>query len=393
MADALALRGARVLRPTGWEEDCDVQVADGRIAAVGPGVATGDDTAVDVRGHMVVPGFFDLHVHGAGGAMFEDGSADAVERISSALARNGTTALLATLAALPPDQLRTAVTTIARAAPRCSGARVAGVHLEGPFLNPACAGAQRAAWMRAPSVEEFDALQAGSGGLIRLVTVAPELPGAPAFIRALRARGVVIALGHSQASEDEVLAAVAAGATHVTHLFNAAAPLHHRAPGLVGTALTDDRLSVELICDGVHVHRRAVDIALRCKPPDKVILVSDGVAAVGMPPGDVELFGGPCVAGDAVRVRATGQLAGSNATLDRTLRLLHEWFPDRPLERWIDWATVAPRRLLGLAGPGIAPGAPADMVVLTQELAVITTICAGRLLEGGAPSPPGQAGR
>ena len=144
-----------------------------------------------------------------------------------------------------------------------------------------------------------------------------------------------MALGHSEASEDEVLAAVAAGATHVTHLFNAAAPLHHRAPGLVGTALTDDRLSVELIADGVHLHRRAIDIALRCKPPDSVVLVSDGVAAVGMPDGELELFGVPCVASDAVRVRASGQLAGSRLTLDRAVRNLRDWFPAAPLERWL----------------------------------------------------------
>jgi len=378
VADGLVLRGGRVRGPSGWLADCDVQIENGRIVAVAPALAAPGGAASDARGRLLVPGFFDIHVHGGGGAMFEEGRADAVEQISATLARYGTTAILATVAALPPDRLRAAVAAIAQAAPRCRGARIAGIHLEGPFLNPSRAGAQRPTWMRAPSLDEFEALQTACGGLIRLLTLAPELPGAIDLIAALRSRGVVVALGHSQASEEQVLRAVAAGATHVTHLFNATIPLHHRAPGLPGAALTDDRLSVELICDGQHVHQRMVDVALRCKPPDKVVLVSDGVAAVGMPPGDLELFGVPCVAGEAVRVRATGQLAGSNATLDRALRLLHEWFPDAPLERWIDWATVAPARLLGVPVPSVAPGAAADLVVLDAKLNVTITICAGR---------------
>jgi N-acetylglucosamine-6-phosphate deacetylase len=270
-----------------------------------------------------------------------------VERISDVLARYGTTAIAATLAALPPDRLRTAVEAIARAAPRCRGARIVGIHLEGPFLNPRHAGAQQGAWMRPPSVDEVDALQSLAGGMIRLVTIAPELPGAAEFVAAMQARGIAVALGHSAASEVDVLRSVAAGATHVTHVFNATAPLHHRAPGLVGTALTDDRLSVDLICDGEHLHRRAVDLAVRCKPSDKLILISDGVAAIGVPAGPLELFGLPCVAGDAVRVQATGQLAGSNLTLDRALRIMREWFPAIPLERLLSWVTATPATLLG----------------------------------------------
>src|SRR5262249_6685715 len=162
-------------------------------------------------------------------------------------------ALVATLAALPPDRLRAAVAAIARAAPRCTGARIVGIHLEGPFINPRRAGAQEAAAMRLPSVDELDALRTVSGGLIRLITVAPELRGATEFIAAAHARGLIVALGHSEATAEECAAAIAAGASHVTHLFNAMPPLHHRAPGVVGTALTDDRLSVELICDGHHV--------------------------------------------------------------------------------------------------------------------------------------------
>ena len=378
------MRGGNVRTPTGWIADCDVEISDGQIVAVRPHLAASQADTVDVHGHSVVSGFFDIHLHGAGGAMFEDGQADGVVHISDVLAQFGTTAVLATLAALPPERLRAAATAIAEAAPDCAGARIAGIHLEGPFINPQRAGAQSAAWMRPPSVDEFEALQECSGGMIRLITVAPELPGAIDFIAAARARGVVVALGHSQASEGQVLSAIAAGATHVTHLFNATAPLHHRAPGLLGTALTDDRLFIELICDGEHVHPRAIDIALRCKPPDKIVLVSDGVAAVGMPAGDLELFGVPCISRESVRVRASGQLAGSNATLERAVRLLRAWFPAAPLDRFLDWATVTPARLLGLVSAGLVPGARADLVVLDADLRVSASVCGGRLIRAHA---------
>jgi N-acetylglucosamine-6-phosphate deacetylase len=236
--------------------------------------------------------------------------------------------------------------------------------------------------MRAPSLDEVEALQRASGGMIRLITLAPELPGALALIAALREQGIAVAIGHSEASEEQMLAAVAAGATHVTHLFNAAAPLHHRAPGLVGTALTDDRLSVELIADGVHLHRRALDVALRCKPPGCLVLVSDGVAAVGLPDGELELFGVPCVANDAVRVRATGRLAGSRLTLDRAVRNLRDWFPAAPLERWLGAASAAPAAVVGLNDRlgAVATGYEADLVVLSAQLEVTASVVRGDIV-------------
>jgi N-acetylglucosamine-6-phosphate deacetylase len=384
VAHGLVLRGGTVLTPSGWLPDCDVAIAGGRIAAVGGAAHAGAAQAIDVRNRLLVPGFIDVHIHGAFGGMFEEGRAEVAEQVSSILPRFGVTGIAATIAALPPAHLRAAVEAIASAAPRCSGARLLGIHLEGPFLNPCRAGAQRAAWMRAPAIAELEELQARSGGIVRLLTLAPELPGALAVITSARRAGVAVALGHSEASEDAVLAAIDAGAAHVTHLFNAAAPLHHRAPGLIGTALTDDRLSVELIADGVHVHRRAIDLALRCKPPDKVVLVSDGVAAVGMPDGDVELFGVPCIAGDAVRVRDGGQLAGSRLTLDAALRNLRAWFPALPIERFVNAASAVPAALLGWGDRigSIAPGYEADMVALTPALDVTLTIAAGHVVYG-----------
>ena len=381
MTDSLVLRGGTVLTAAGWADECDVHVAGGRIAAVGRGGSAGAAAVVDARGLRVVPGWIDVHVHGAGGAMFEDGREDGIECISRTLAASGTTALVATLAALPPDRLRAAVAAIARAAPRCTGARIVGIHLEGPFINPRRAGAQDAASMRLPSVDELDALRTASGGMIRVITVAPELRGATEFIAAARARGLIVALGHSEANEEECAAAIAAGASHVTHLYNAMPPLHHRAPGVVGTALTDDRLSVELICDGHHVLRVAIDIAMRCKPAGKVVLVSDGVAALGMPDSELDLFGTACVVGDAVRVKSSGALAGGRVGIDQGLRNLRQWFPALPLERVLACATAAPAALLGLrdCGAVVQPGHAADLALLNERLGVAVTVCRGRI--------------
>jgi N-acetylglucosamine-6-phosphate deacetylase len=362
----LLLRGGDVLTAAGWRAGCDLRIASGII--VGLGAAAGGDAArvIDARGWMVSAGFVDLHVHGAGGAMFEDGDAAGVRRIRSTLAAHGTTAILATLAALPPAALRRAVATIATAMREDVGAALLGIHLEGPFLNPRRAGAQRPDWMRPPSIAELDALQDAAGGHIRLLTIAPELPEALPLIRHARASGIAVALGHSEADAAQVEAAIDAGATHVTHCFNAMAPLHHRAVGLLGVALTDDRLRIELIGDGAHVDRRAMALAIRSKRRGDWMLASDGVAAVGEPPGPMRLFGSECVVDTAVRRASDGRLAGSSLTLAQAVRNLRAWFPDLAAESILDAASAVPAAAIGCRDHGgrIAVGRRADLVLL-----------------------------
>ena len=377
---ALLVRGGRVLGADGWRGDCDVRVEAGLVAGVGRGLAVGDGAAIDARECLVAPGFVDLHVHGAGGAMFEDGDRDGVRRIRATLAAHGTTAALATVAALPPDGLRRAVACIAAAIGESVGARLLGIHLEGPFLNPRRGGAQRPDWMRDPSIDELEALQAAAGGHIRLLTVAPELPGALELIRHARRRGIVVALGHSEASAAQVEAAVSAGATQVTHCFNAMAPFHHRDVGLAGVALLDDRLRVELIADGAHVEARALALALRCKPSGGWILVSDGVAAVGQGPGPLQLFGTACLAGDAVRQADGGRLAGSCIALADAVRNLHAWMPDQPLAAILQAASSLPATAVGCGDRcgTLAHGRAADLVVLDHALGVRAVLVGGR---------------
>lgn len=378
----LLLRGGRVLAGGAWRDPCDVHVAGGVAAAIGEGLRAAGAAVLEAGGLELVPGFVDLHVHGAGGAMFEDGRREAVRQVRSTLAAHGTTALLATLAALPAGELLRAVGAIADDADADSGARLLGIHLEGPFLNPRRAGAQRPDWMRAPSLDEVDRLQARAGGRIRLVTVAPELPGALPFIAALRQRGIAVALGHSEAGAEVVDAAIAAGATQVTHLFNAMPSLHHRGVGLAGVALSDDRLAVELIADGVHVDRRALAIATRAKRPGAWLLVSDGVAAVGLAPGRLRLFGADCILGDAVRLAGDGRLAGSRLTLAAAVRNLRAWLPSLPPAAVIDAATRHPAAAIGCGGVcgDVAVGRTADLVALAADGAVRWVLIGGRLI-------------
>lgn len=372
------LRGALCLTPEGWGH-VDVTIRDQHIESIGQAVDGPIDRDVDAVGSRLVPGLIDIHIHGADSALCESGDAEGLRRISSTLARFGVTGFLATIATLSPAALRKAVANVAGVAGSESGARILGIHLEGPYLNPQRAGAQSIAAMRAPSLSELDDLQALSGGRVRMVTLAPEVDGAIDFIRAAVERGIVVALGHSNATAAQMLAGIEAGGCHITHLFNAMRELHHREPGPIGVGLTDDRVSVELICDGHHLDARVIDIALRCKPRRKRILVSDAVA-LGVADGEHQMFGMPCIVADgAIRLAPGGNLAGSCLSLDRAVRNLHEWFPERPLEELIEAASTAPARLIAASDTGeIAVGKRADLVLLDNELRPTATFVGGR---------------
>jgi N-acetylglucosamine-6-phosphate deacetylase len=376
------LRNATALLPGGLQAGTDIACENGAIVAVGRGLSGAGADMVDLGGKTLAPGFIDVHIHGAAGAMCESGEAEQVRRISAALAGFGVTGFLATLATLPAEALRDAVAAIATVAGNEPGARILGIHLEGPYLSPLRAGAQSVAHMRPASLAEIDALQEIAGGRIRLVTLAPETDGAIELIRALRSRGIVASMGHSNATTAEMEAGAQAGATHVTHLFNAMRELHHREPGPIGVGLTDDSLSVELICDGHHLHPRVVDLVFRAKPEGKVVLVSDAVAALGLPDGSCEMFGVACVVrGGAVRLRDDGRLAGSCLSLDRAVRNVRTWLPQLSLERILRAASTAPATLIGDDRLGaIEPGRAADLVVLDDDLQVAATLVRGDIV-------------
>ena len=376
---SLLLRNGSVLVDGVLRTGMDVHVEDGIIRKIGSrGEARAADE-IDVAGCIVAPGYVDLHIHGAAGVMCESGDPNAVRKLSELLPRYGVTGFLPTLAALPLERLRTAVAAIASVRGHEPGACILGIHLEGPFLNPKLAGAQRSDWMRGPALAELEELQSIAGGAIRLITIAPELPGAIPFIAAARRLGVTVSIGHTEATAAQMRAAIAAGATHVTHLFNAMRALHHREPGPIGVALTDDTVSVELICDGHHLDLTAVELAWRCKPRGKVVLVSDAVA-LAMPEGDCKLFDVDCiVAGGAITLANSGALAGSCLGLDQAVRNLRAWIPSESIGAVLACASTNPSATIHEdAGGGLVAGGSADLVVLDPNLNVVATLCRGK---------------
>jgi N-acetylglucosamine-6-phosphate deacetylase len=341
--------------------------------------APDDAERVDLEGRLLAPGFVDLHHHGS--AIFAPSGdlAAALARDGRALARRGTTAYLPTSVAWPAAQLAAHVEELAAAlATAPAGAsRPVGLHLEGPWISAAAAGAQPAGAIRAYDPREGEALLAAAGGALRMVTLAPEVENAARLLELLTRSGVVAALGHSAARGEQVDAAVARGAAHVTHLFNAMGPLHQRRPGLAAAALADDRLTCDLICDGAHVDPRWVRVAARSKQ-ERLVLITDRVDPGAAPAG----FGSGALHDDGVALRLRdGRLAGSCVTLDRALRNALAWGAMTQLEA-VAACTLRPARVLGMEAElgTLRPGARADLVVLDAEGQVRETWIGGQPL-------------
>ena len=346
--------------------------APGCPDAGGPGGPT-DVPVVEVGG-IVTAGFVDVHVHGGNGAQVNGDSAaeiaDSLGRISRFHARHGTTSLLATTVSDTPDRLAATVAGVASVVSRGAGggARILGVHLEGPWIARAKLGAQDPSALRSPDPGELRALFGAGEGCVRMVTLAPELPGADRLIEEAVGDGVVVAIGHTDADFDTARRAFDAGARHVAHLFNAMTPIHHRRPGPVTAALLDERVTLEVIADLEHVHPGVLRLAARLAP-GRLVAVSDAVPAAGLEPGSYQLGRLEVTVADGHVTLANdpSTLAGSTLTLDRAISNL---IADvgLPLEAALAAASAVPGRAIGSAGGRLvgtlAPGAPADLVVL-----------------------------
>jgi len=377
----MIVHGRRALLEHRLVSDATIAIADGRIASVKVGVAAPQDA---ISAGLVAPGFIDLQINGAFGVEVDAGGA-AVATLGERLPRHGVTSFLPTLVTLQADAYRRAIAafTAARAAAG-SGARPLGLHLEGPFLAVGAAGAHERAWIESADEALFDEL--ASSDAVAVMTLAPEREGAIGRISRLIARGIVVSVGHTRATYDETVRAFDAGATMVTHLFNAMSPLTHRAPGVVGAALVDDRVTCGLIMDGVHAHAAALRIALRTKTPSRIALVTDAMAAAAMGPGTYALAG-KTVTVDATSARlADGTLAGSILTMDAAVR--NAVALGVSIEDALRMASTVPARVLGMSGKGrIAVGADADLVLLDEDLRVRATMVAGQIAFDATASP------
>ena len=355
-----------------------LRLDDGRIASVEP--MRSDDEPFDAAAAIVVPGLLDVHTHGAAGVQVIDGAGADLDRLAQWYAAHGVTGFLATIGGSRAHLFDGVAAARAHlAAGPGAGARCLGIHLEGPFLNPDAFGAFQPDTILPADVELFAELLDAAGGHLRLMTIAPEVPGAEAVIDLALASGVTCSAGHSRATAAEATRAADAGVRGVTHLFNAMAPFHHREPGLVGAALTDPRLVCEVIADGVHVHPAAARLAVLAKGVAGVALVTDSVAATGLPDGDYELEEQFVTVVDGVARLADGTLAGSTLTLDRAVANLAAW-TGLPLTEAVRSATEVPARLVGAAERGtIAVGREADLAAFDADHRLLWTMVGGRL--------------
>jgi N-acetylglucosamine-6-phosphate deacetylase len=382
----LQITNATIHTPDRVIQRGSVVIDGGRIASVG---TQGEVPAVegarhlDAGGRILTPGFIDLQVNGAFG---HDFTADptTIWQVAAGLPRYGVTAFLPTVITSPLEQVETGLRVVREGRPRgFRGAVPLGLHAEGPFLNAKKKGAHNQQYLRPPSVEAVTGWSPAAG--MRLVTLAPELPGALDVVRTLTSRGVVVSTGHSMATYDEAVAGFDAGARYGTHLFNAMPALGHRDPGLPGALLSDDRMTVGFIADGVHTHRAIVALVWRMLGPTRMSLVTDAMAALGMPPGTHRL-GDYDVIVDAATCRlADGTLAGSILELDQALRNLIE-ITGCTLGDALATMTTTPARLLGLEKEHgrVAPGFLADLVLLSSGLEVETTIVGGEVVYSAA---------
>lgn len=384
----LAIFPGILLTPLEAITNAVVIVENERILAAGPRDSiTVPKSARELRanGKILAPGFVDVHIHGAGGWDVMDADASALSTIAKTLARFGTTCFLpttVTAAAEPTVAALQRISSYVHASasasiPDAPAAQPVGIHLEGPFISGRRRGVHPAEWIALPSQDLLDRFASSARGTVRLLTLAPELPGGLELVAAARSQNIAVSLGHTDATYQEAAAAIELGASHAAHVFNAMRPFSHRETGVVGAVLTSPQVTAELIADGVHVDPAAIRILLAAKQAAGTVLVSDGTAATGMPDGAYRL--GPfevTVTGGVCR-NAEGRLAGSTLTLDRAVRTMTGL--GVPLKDAVQMATLNPARVLDLQEKKgvIAPGADADLVLLHADLSVAGVMTRG----------------
>ncbi|MEV6672048.1 N-acetylglucosamine-6-phosphate deacetylase [Streptomyces sp. NPDC051162] len=362
MVERTVLAGARVVLPTGVVENGRVAVEGRRIAAAPPA----GGTALDLTGHWIVPGFVDMHVHGGGGASFSSGDAEEALTAIRTHRAHGTTTTVASTVTGDLDDLARQAAVLAELTEQGD---LAGIHFEGPFISPHRCGAHQPELLRAPDPADVRKLVDAARGTARMMTLAPELPGGLESVRLLADAGVIAAVGHTDSTYEATLEAVEAGATVATHLFNAMPSLLHRAPGPIAALLEDERVTVELIDDGTHLHPAALQLAFRSAGADRVAFITDAMGAAGMNDGMYPL--GPMrveVKDGVARIAdgpTAGSIAGSTLTLDTAFKRAVT-VDGLPVEDVVRALSANPARLLGVDDRvgSLEPGKDADLVVL-----------------------------
>ena len=374
----ILLHAGRALTPTGEISDAGILLREDVIEAIGPRegmrlpAGAQEITATD---KTAIPGFVDVHIHGAGGHDVMEGSTEALGAVTRMVARHGTTSFVATTVTASPEDTVRGVEGIARYIAdqhetEDARAEVLGIHFEGPFISPLRRGVHPPEWLKLPSAELLEKFLQAAAGNAQILTIAPELLGAMPCIDAARKAGMVVALGHTDATYEQARAAIAHGVRHAVHVYNAMRPFSHRDSGVIGAVLTSTEVSAELIADGVHVEDAAMKVLLQAKGPAHMILISDGISATGMPDGKYVLGKFEVTVSGGVCRNAEGKLAGSTLTLDRALRNIVAL--GVPLADAVRMLTLNPAALLGIEFKkgALRTGADADVVLLDESLHV-----------------------
>jgi N-acetylglucosamine-6-phosphate deacetylase len=379
------LHVGRAFTPTTELRDVGILIRDGVIESVGPrssmNLPAGAEEIIATE-QIAAPGFIDVHIHGAGGHDVMEGTQAALDTVAHAIASHGTTAFAATTVTADPNAICKSSEQIARYitqqyARSRPGAEILGIHFEGPFINPIRRGVHPPQWIKLPSADLLEKFIAAAQGHALLITIAPELLGAMPCIDAANKAGMIVGMGHTDATYEQARAGLAHGAHHAIHTYNAMRPFSHRDAGVIGAVLTSPEITAELIADGVHVDETAMRVLLQAKGASGVILVSDGISATGMPDGKYILGGFEVTVTGGVCKNSEGSLAGSTLTLDRALRNIVNL--GRSLGDTLQMLTLNPAKLLGIEHKkGTLHGnADADIVLLNDSLQITRVFTRG----------------
>lgn len=380
--DKKVIVNARVVTPGDITQSSVVWIENAQIQKVDQGIlpeVPSEYEIIDAKGQLLIPGMIDVHIHGANGFDMMDGTEESILEVSKTCAMTGCTSFLVTSVSSSIEDLMIMIRNVKNVIGTEQGAKIAGMHLEGPYLNVKRKGMQNELYLRHPNIDEMKEILTEAGDLVKMVTIAPELPGGIEMVEFLKDRGIIVAIAHSDATYEEAKEAFSKGASHVTHCFNGMRPIHHRDPGLVVAAFEEEHVSLQAIVDKIHLHPAIVRLMHRIKGPEGVVLITDALQAMQMGDGEYEFGGHKVTVANGEARLADGTLASSTVTMNEALQKTVE--SGISLDDAVYMAATTPANILGMLDKGrIASGMDADLVLLDSNFDVLWTMIEGDLI-------------